>query len=37
MTNTETVQGQLDGYNARDIERFMGFWANDCQYFAFPD
>jgi len=30
------VQEQLDTYNARDIERFMPWWADDCQYFAFP-
>ena len=31
------VQDQFDAYNARDIERFMIYWASDCQYFAFPD
>lgn len=30
------VQQQLDAYNARDIERFMQWWADDCQYYAFP-
>lgn len=30
------VQGQLDAYNARDIDRFMSFWADDCEYYAFP-
>lgn len=30
------VQEQLDAYNARDIERFMRWWADDCQYYAFP-
>jgi len=30
------VQEQLDAYNARDIDRFMLCWADDCQYFAFP-
>lgn len=30
------VQGQLDAYNARDIDRFMAFWADDCEYYAFP-
>jgi len=30
------VQEQLDAYNARDIERFMPWWADDCQYYAFP-
>ena len=37
MTAIEVVQGQLDAYNARDINGFMHFWADDCQYFAFPD
>ena len=30
------VQEQLDAYNAKDIDRFMQWWANDCQYYAFP-
>lgn len=30
------VQKQLEAYNARDIEAFMAWWADDCQYFAFP-
>ncbi|MGI4744542.1 MAG: nuclear transport factor 2 family protein [Janthinobacterium lividum] len=30
------VQGQLDAYNAHDIDRFMAFWADDCEYYAFP-
>ena len=37
MTAASVVQGQLDAYNARDIDGFMRFWADDCQYFAFPD
>ena len=37
MTAVAVVQGQLDAYNARDIVAFMRFWADDCQYFAFPD
>ena len=32
----EPVQRQLDAYNARDIERFMQCWAEDCEYYAFP-
>lgn len=37
MTTPElVVQGQLDAYNARDIDRFMAFWADDCEYYAFP-
>jgi len=30
------VKMQLDAYNARDIEAFMPWWADDCQYYAFP-
>ena len=30
------VKMQLDAYNARDIETFMPWWADDCQYYAFP-
>lgn len=39
MHNTDVerpVREQLDAYNARDIERFMQWWADDCQYYAFP-
>ncbi|WP_243374807.1 nuclear transport factor 2 family protein [Microvirga solisilvae] len=31
------VQGQLDAYNARDIDVFMQFWAEDAQFISFPD
>ena len=31
-----TVQKQLEAYNARDIDAFMAWWADDCQYFEFP-
>ena len=31
------VARQLDAYNARDIDAFMLWWADDCQYYAFPD
>ena len=30
------VQQQLDAYNARDIEAFMQWWADDCEYYEFP-
>jgi hypothetical protein len=30
------VQKQLDAYNARDIEGFMQWWADDCEYYEFP-
>ena len=28
---------QLEAYNARDIDAFMPWWADDCLYYAFPD
>ncbi|WP_280137587.1 nuclear transport factor 2 family protein [Aureimonas sp. AU40] len=28
---------QLEAYNAKDIDGFMRWWADDCLYFAFPD
>lgn len=31
------VQRQLEAYNARDIDAFMHWWAEDCSYYAFPD
>ena len=30
------VQKQLEAYNARDIDAFMEWWADDCQYYEFP-
>jgi uncharacterized protein (TIGR02246 family) len=30
MTPTEVVQGQLDAYNAQDLDRFCAFYAPDC-------
>jgi hypothetical protein len=30
------VQKQLEAYNARDIEAFMRWWADDAQYYEFP-
>jgi len=37
MTDVEDiVQRQLDAYNARDIDAFMSYWADDAQIFAFP-
>jgi hypothetical protein len=30
------VHMQLEAYNARDIDAFMLWWADDCEYFAFP-
>lgn len=31
------VQKQLDAYNARDIDAFMRWWADDCRYYEFPN
>jgi len=31
------VQQQLEAYNARDIDAFMQWWAEDCCYHSFPD
>ncbi|MBT0570491.1 nuclear transport factor 2 family protein [Curvibacter sp. CHRR-16] len=30
------VDQQLKAYNARDIDAFMPWWADDCQYYAWP-
>ena len=30
------IQKQLEAYNARDIDAFMQWWADDCQYYEFP-
>ena len=30
------VQKQLEAYNARDIDAFMLWWADNCQYYEFP-
>ncbi|MFK4872217.1 nuclear transport factor 2 family protein [Novosphingobium sp. ZW T3_23] len=34
--NTEVVSRQLEAYNARDIDKFMSFWASDAEVFAWP-
>ena len=30
------VQKQLDAYNVRDIDGFMEWWSDDCEYYEFP-
>ena len=30
------VRRQLEAYNMRDIDAFMPWWADGCQYYAFP-
>jgi hypothetical protein len=31
------VQKQLDAYNNRDIDAFMPWWSEDCEYYEFPN
>lgn len=31
------VSMQLEAYNAKDIDSFMQWWSEDCQYYAFPN
>ena len=33
---THPIRMQLESYNARDIDAFMQWWADDCEYYAFP-
>jgi putative hydrolase of HD superfamily len=33
---TRPVRMQLEAYNARDIDAFMQWWAEDCEYYQFP-
>ena len=37
FTPEETVAGQLDAYNARDIDTFLDFWTSDAEMFQHPD
>jgi hypothetical protein len=37
MTAETPVREQLAAYNARDIDAFMRWWADDAQYYEFPD
>lgn len=36
-TAIHTVQGQLDAYNRRDLEKFMIFYSQDIEVFDFPN
>ncbi|KAB2951156.1 MAG: steroid delta-isomerase [Rhizobiaceae bacterium] len=36
MNPQEIVQGQLEAYNARDVEAFMTFWADDARMYEHP-
>ena len=29
-------RGKLEAYNAREIDAFMQWWADDCRYYEFP-
>jgi hypothetical protein len=33
----DVAQGQLNAYNARDLEGFLSFYTEDVQLFAYPD
>ena len=37
MSPEDIAGGQLDAYNAKDIEAFMAFWAEDAEIYAHPD
>lgn len=37
MTPFDVVKAQLDAYNARDIDAFMQYWADDARMYAHPD
>lgn len=37
MDHETIIQGQLDAYNAKDIERFMSYWDADAEYYAHPN
>lgn len=32
----DIVKGQLDAYNAKDVNRFLSFWAEDAEIYAHP-
>lgn len=37
MSPAELAQGQLEAYNAHDLERFLGFYAEEVVGYVFPD
>ncbi len=37
MTPQEIVAGQLNAYNAKDLDGFLSYWDADAEYYAFPD
>ena len=36
MTPEEAVQGQVDAYNARDLERFVAYYSDSISVFRMP-
>ena len=36
MTPVEVVQGQVDAYNDRDLERFVAYYSDDITVFRMP-
>ncbi|MEE3625331.1 nuclear transport factor 2 family protein [Nitrospirillum sp. BR 11752] len=36
-TPAQVVDGQLRAYNAKDIDGFMAFWADDARLYQHPD
>lgn len=37
MNPEQVVAAQLDAYNARNIEQFVQYWAEDVQVYQFPN
>ncbi|MBW8734883.1 MAG: nuclear transport factor 2 family protein [Asticcacaulis sp.] len=37
MTPADVVKAQLDAYNAKDIDAFMQFWADNARIYQHPD
>ena len=36
VRDADIVRRQLEAYNARDIEAFMSFWADDAEVYSWP-
>jgi len=36
-SSSEIVQAQVDAFNARDLERFLSFYADDARILDYPD
>ncbi|ASG20390.1 nuclear transport factor 2 family protein [Nitrospirillum viridazoti] len=37
LTPEQVVEGQLRAYNAKDIDTFMAYWAEDARIYQHPD